>query len=62
MPNTNHMQGESMYFEELNVPQNHIYLFKPHFLVRDGRSMSLLSRLTIIVVGISEIFILRNIQ
>ncbi len=19
-----------MYFEELNVPQNHIYLFKPH--------------------------------
>ncbi len=29
MPNTNHMQGESMYFEELNVPQNHIYLFKP---------------------------------
>ena len=29
MLSTNHMQGESMSFEELNVPKNHIYLFKP---------------------------------
>ncbi len=24
-----------MYFEELNVPQNHIYLFKPHDFRRE---------------------------
>ena len=29
MLTTNYMQGESMSFEELNVPKNHVYLFKP---------------------------------
>ncbi len=33
---TNHMQGESMSFEELNVPKNHVYLFKPQFEMDDG--------------------------
>ena len=28
-PLHNHMQGESMCFAELNIPKNHVYLFKP---------------------------------